>query len=112
MSQTLLFYTFAAVFEIAGCFAFWAVLRLHGSTWLLVPGLVSLVLFAVLLTKIDLDFAGRTYAAYGGIYITASLLWLWVVEDQQPDRWDLIGAGLCLAGALIILLGRHPTIGA
>jgi len=66
-------YIGAAMVEIAGCFAFWAWLRLGKSVWWLVPGIASLVLFAFLLTKIDSDFAGRAYAAYGGIYIAASL---------------------------------------
>lgn len=56
------------------------------------PGTVSLVLFAWALTRIDADFAGRAYAAYGGIYILASLVWMWAVEGSRPDRWDTIGA--------------------
>ncbi|MBI1425697.1 MAG: YnfA family protein [Gammaproteobacteria bacterium] len=103
----LAIYAAAAFFEIAGCFALWAVLRLGKSAWWTLPGLVSLLLFAVLLTRIDVDLAGRAYAAYGGIYIVASLAWLWVVESQAPDRWDLAGAGLCLVGALVILAGHH-----
>ncbi len=102
----LLVYAAAAGFEIAGCFAFWAVIRMHRTLWWIVPGLVSLVLFAVLLTRIDVNLAGRAYAAYGGIYIVSSLIWLWIVEGQAPHRWDLIGAGLCLVGTMIILLGR------
>ncbi|WP_431195154.1 YnfA family protein [Alloalcanivorax venustensis] len=71
----------------------------------LVPGLVSLVLFAWLLSLVDTDYAGRAYAAYGGVYIVMSLLWLWLVEQRAPDRWDLLGAGICLVGAGVILLG-------
>ncbi|GHE03952.1 membrane protein [Defluviimonas sp. 20V17] len=104
-------YAAAALFEIAGCFALWAILRLNRSVLWAIPGVVSLVLFAVLLTRIDLSLAGRAYAAYGGIYILASLAWLWAIEGQAPDRWDVIGAGLCLAGAVIILLGhRAPSV--
>ncbi|MBC7313671.1 MAG: hypothetical protein H5U11_14360, partial [Rhizobium sp.] len=73
-------YVGAALAEIAGCFAFWAWLRLDKSPLWLVPGIFSLALFAFFLTRIDSDFAGRAYAAYGGIYIAASLLWLWSVE--------------------------------
>lgn len=69
-------YVAAAVAEIAGCFAFWAWLRLDKTTWWTVPGIISLVLFAWLLTYIDGDFAGRAYTAYDGVYIAASLLWL------------------------------------
>ncbi|MBI1260628.1 MAG: YnfA family protein [Rhizobiales bacterium] len=102
---TLAIYVGAALAEIAGCFAFWAWLRLDRSPLWLGPGMASLALFAWLLTRIDSDFAGRAFAAYGGIYISASLLWLWTVESQRPDRWDVTGAAVCLVGAAIILWG-------
>jgi small multidrug resistance family-3 protein len=70
-----------------------------------IPGILSLVIFALALTRIDAVAAGRAFAAYGGIYIAASLFWLCVVEKITPDRWDLIGAGICLAGAAVILFG-------
>jgi small multidrug resistance family-3 protein len=98
-------YLLAAFAEIAGCFAFWAVLRLGRSAWWLVPGVLSLVLFAWLLTRVDAAFAGRAFAAYGGVYIAASLAWMWAVEGARPDRFDLIGAALCLGGAAVILFG-------
>jgi small multidrug resistance family-3 protein len=99
----------AALAEIAGCFAFWAWLRLGRSVWLLLPGTGSLLLFAGLLTLVDSSAAGRTFASYGGIYIVSSLLWLWLAEGQAPDRWDIAGAALCLAGSAIILFGRRLT---
>ena len=73
------------------------------SVWWLAPGMVSLALFAWLLTFVPSEAAGRTFAAYGGIYIVASLLWLWLVENRIPDRWDICGAAICLAGTAIIL---------
>jgi small multidrug resistance family-3 protein len=106
--KTLLIYSLAAVFEIAGCFAFWAWLRLNHSPFWLVPGIISLGLFAYLLTLVPSDAAGRAYAAYGAIYITASILWLFVVEKQIPDRWDIIGMLVCLFGAGIIVFGMRP----
>ncbi|MBB5520135.1 MULTISPECIES: YnfA family protein [Alphaproteobacteria] len=102
-------YIAAAVAEIAGCFAFWAWLRLHKSAVWLLPGMVSLAAFAFLLTRIDSDFAGRAYAAYGGIYIASSLAWLWLAEAQRPDRWDLTGAAICLFGAVVILFGPRSV---
>jgi small multidrug resistance family-3 protein len=102
---TIAAYLIAALAEIAGCFAFWAWLRLGRSAWWLVPGMASLALFAWALTRVEVEAAGRAYAAYGGVYIAASLAWLWAVEGLRPDRWDLIGAAVCLAGAAIILLG-------
>jgi small multidrug resistance family-3 protein len=97
-------YAAAAVAEIAGCFAFWAWLKLDRSPVWLGPGMVSLALFAYLLTLIDSPAAGRAYAAYGGIYIAASLVWLWTVEGVRPDRFDWVGVAVCLAGSAIILL--------
>jgi small multidrug resistance family-3 protein len=102
-------YVGAAVAEIAGCFAFWAWLRLGKPVWWLLPGMVSLALFAYLLTLVDASAAGRAYAAYGGIYIAASLGWLWAVERTWPDRWDVIGAAVCLVGAAIILFGPRAA---
>lgn len=107
---TLFAYMGAALAEIAGCFSFWAWLRLGKSPWWLVPGMASLALFAWLLTLVDSEAAGRAYAAYGGIYIIASLGWLWAVEGLRPDRWDAIGATVCLVGAGIILLRPRAAI--
>lgn len=101
----------AAFFEIAGCFAFWAWLRLGKSVLWTLPGVLLLILFALVLTRIDSAAAGRVFAAYGGVYIAASLVWLWAVERQAPDRWDLMGAAVCLVGAVIILLGPRATAG-
>jgi len=98
-------YLLAAFAEIGGCFSFWAWLRLEKSPIWLAPGIVSLVLFAWALTRIEADFAGRAYAAYGGVYILASLVWMWAVEGSRPDRWDAIGAAICILGASVIIFG-------
>ena len=102
-------YTAAAAAEISGCFAFWAWLRLGQPVYWLVPGIVLLIIFALLLTRISSGLAGRAFAAYGGVYIVASLLWMWGMEGNRPDRWDLAGAAVCLAGATMILLGPRET---
>ena len=102
---TFAIYAGAAVAEIAGCFAVWSWTRNGASALWLVPGLLSLALFAWFLTRADSDFAGRAYAAYGGVYIVAALLWLRAVEGQVPDRWDILGGAICLAGAAVILFG-------
>lgn len=109
MTRAFLIYAGAALGEIAGCFAFWAWLRLQQPIWWLIPGVASLALFAYLLTLIEASAAGRAYAAYGGIYIAASLIWLWVVEGVRPDRWDAIGAMICLVGAAVILFGPRSA---
>lgn len=105
---TWLAYAGAALAEIAGCFAVWAWWREGASAWWLLPGLASLALFAWALAQAGVDAAGRAYAAYGGIYVAASLLWLWVVEGQVPTGQDLAGAAICLAGAGVILAGAAP----
>ena len=107
--MTALIYIGAALAEIAGCFAFWAWLRMGRAPLWLVPGVASLILFAWLLTRVDSDAAGRAYAAYGGIYIVAALGWLWSVEGVRPDRWDGAGGAICLIGAAVILLAPRPA---
>ena len=98
-------YLLAAFFEIAGCFGFWMWLRRGRTPWWALAGVGSLVLFAALLTRVDSAYAGRAFAAYGGVYIVASLLWLWLIEGVRPDRWDTAGAVVCLVGAAVILWG-------
>ncbi|GAN77879.1 YnfA family protein [Acidisphaera rubrifaciens] len=104
---TIAAYAGAALAEIAGCFAFWAWLRLGRSALWVLPGAAALLLFAVLLTRVGSDAAGRAYAAYGGVYIATALLWLWAAEGTRPDRWDVLGAGLCLVGAAVIVLAHR-----
>ena len=104
------YYLLAAIAEIGGCFAFWAWLRLGKSVYWILPGMVLLGVFALLLTRIESMFAGRAFAAYGGVYIAASLVWLWAVEGQRPDRWDILGASVCLAGTVVILFGPRAQI--
>ena len=102
-ATTALIYAGAALAEIVGCFAFWAWLRQGHSPFWLLPGVASLIAFAWLLTLAPSDNAGRAYAAYGGVYIAASLLWLWLAEGQVPDRWDIVGGALAVVAAAVIL---------
>jgi small multidrug resistance family-3 protein len=103
VTANLLAFATAAILEIAGCFAFWVWLRRDASPFVAVLGIASLIGFALVLTRVDTAFAGRAYAAYGGIYIAASLFWLWIVERQRPSGSDLLGAGVALIGALLII---------
>jgi small multidrug resistance family-3 protein len=103
--MTAAIYCLAAIAEIAGCFAFWSWLKLGKPVWWLVPGIASLIAFAWLLTLVPASAAGRAFAAYGGVYIVASIVWMWTVERVAPDRFDMAGAVLCLAGATIIIAG-------
>lgn len=104
MLRTGLLYAAAAAAEIGGCYAVWAVMR-RGAAWgWLLAAAALLGGFAWLLARTDQQFAGRAYAAYGGVYVVASLVWLWAVEGDAPTRMDVLGAALVLAGAAVILI--------
>ena len=107
MRANVLVFVTAAFLEIAGCFAFWVWLRRGASPLVALIGVGSLVGFAVALARADSAFAGRAYAAYGGIYIGASLVWLWLAEGQRPSTTDLLGAAIAIGGALVIV-GMAP----
>ena len=96
-------FAFTALAEIIGCYLPWLVLKQNKPAWLLLPAAASLALFAWLLT-LHPTAAGRTYAAYGGMYIAVALLWLRFVDGIPLSRWDLAGAGLALAGMTVIAL--------
>lgn len=89
MIRNVLAFAAASTLETAGCFAFWIWLRQERSALYAAAGIASLLGFATILTRIDVQFAGRAHAAYGGVYIAASLVWLWAVENQQPTMMDL-----------------------
>lgn len=101
-------YTLAGLLEIAGAFTFWAWLRMGWSPLWLIPGMISLFAYAFILSKVEVDFAGRAYAAYSGFYLFLALLWLWLAEGHRPDRWDFIGSAIAVAGAVIIIFGPRP----
>lgn len=100
--QAPFLFVLTAVAEIAGCYLPYLWLRQGRPAWLLLPAALSLASFAWLLLLHPFA-AGRTYAAYGGVYVATALLWLRIVEGIQPDRWDLIGAGVSVAGMAIIV---------
>jgi small multidrug resistance family-3 protein len=106
VAKTLGLFVITAFAEILGCYLPYLWLRERGSPWLLLPAAVSLACFVWLLSLHPLP-AGRTYAAYGGVYVLTAMLWLWRIEGRAPDRWDLIGAGLALTGMSVIAFGPH-----
>jgi small multidrug resistance family-3 protein len=105
----MFWFALAALLELGGCYALWLWLREAKSpAWSLVA-VLALLGFAWALTKAPSPFAGRTFAAYAGVYLLGALLWLWLVDRVRPDPWDLLGASLSLVGAAIILYApRHP----
>jgi small multidrug resistance family-3 protein len=106
--KTLALFIVTAFAEIVGCYLPYRWLRQGGSRWLLVPAALSLSAFAWLLT-LHPAAAGRTYAAYGGVYVATAVLWLWLVEHKTPDRWDLLGAAVSIAGMCIIAFAPRPS---
>lgn len=102
MLRTLLLFAVTACAEILGCYLPWLWLKRDGSPWLLLPAAASLALFAWLLT-LHPDASGRIYAAYGGVYVSVALLWLWWVDGVRPTVWDAGGVALCLAGMAVIM---------
>lgn len=106
--QTFALFVLTAVAEILGCYLPYLWLKKGHSAWLLLPAALSLALFAWLLS-LHPTASGRVYAAYGGVYIGAALLWLWLVDGVRPSVTDLAGVGLCLTGMALIMAGsRHP----
>lgn len=106
MSFALAIYFLAALCEIGGCFSFWLVFRLSKSPLNLIWGVLLLLAFAYLLTKIDIEFAGRAYAIYGGIYIVSSLFWLFFIEKESLNLWDFLGTSFVFVGIFIMLFGN------
>ena len=106
--KTVLLFVVTAFAEIAGCYLPYIWLKQNGSPWLLLPAALCLALFAWLLT-LHPTAAGRTYAAYGGVYIAASIVWLWVVESIRPSVWDWVGSAVCIAGMAIIMFAPRQA---
>jgi small multidrug resistance family-3 protein len=105
--HTVLLFIATAVAELVGCYLPYLWLRRDGSPWLLVPSVLSLAVFAWLLT-LHPTASGRVYAAYGGVYVAMALLWLWLIDGVQPSRWDLVGGAVTLLGMAIIMFAPRP----
>ena len=103
LAKTAALFVVTAFAEIIGCYLPYLWLRQGRSAWLLLPAAMSLAVFAWLLA-LHPTASGRTYAAYGGVYISIALLWLWCVDGITPSRWDLVGVSLCLVGMAVIML--------
>lgn len=108
MIHTFGLFVLTAVAEIVGCYFPYLWLKEGKSAWLLVPAALSLTLFAWLLT-LHPTAAGRTYAAYGGVYIAVAIFWLWLVEGIRPTAWDIVGSVVALIGMGIIMLAPRPS---
>ncbi|KAA0227635.1 YnfA family protein [candidate division KSB1 bacterium] len=106
--KTIGLFILTAIAEIIGCYLPYLWLREGKSVWLLAPAAVSLALFAWLLS-LHPTAAGRVYAAYGGVYISAAIAWLWVVNGIKPTTWDIVGSVVALIGMAIIMFSPRPS---
>jgi small multidrug resistance family-3 protein len=100
----------AAVLELVGCYAIWLWLREQRSPLWIVLAVVSLLGFAAVLTRAATPYAGRAFAAYAGVYLLGALAWMRLMDGVRPDRWDILGACLSLAGAAVILYGPRSSV--
>jgi small multidrug resistance family-3 protein len=106
--KTFFLYLATALAEIVGCYLPYLWLKEGKSVWLLIPGAISLALFAWLLSLHE-TAAGRVYAAYGGVYVSAAIMWLWAVDGVRPTPWDIAGVLVALAGMGVIMF--QPRLG-
>ncbi len=108
VAKTVGLFVVTAVAEIVGCYLPYLWLRQGRSMWLLAPAAGSLALFVWLLT-LHPQAAGRTYAGYGGVYVAMALMWLWLVDGNPPDRWDLVGGAVAIGGMAIIVFAPRTA---
>ncbi|MFN8769387.1 MAG: YnfA family protein [Neisseriaceae bacterium] len=106
--KTILLFIFTAIAEILGCYLPYLWLNHGKSAWLLIPAGISLIIFAWLLT-LHPTAAGRVYAAYGGIYVTIAIIWLWGIEKITPSIYDIVGSIITIIGMLVIIWGNRAT---
>ncbi len=106
--KTVALFLITALAEIVGCYLPYLWLREGKSAWLLVPGALSLALFAWLLS-LHPTAAGRVYAAYGGVYVFMAILWLWAVDGIRPTGWDILGSAVALLGMAIIMFAPRSS---
>lgn len=107
LATTAGLFVVTALAEIIGCYLPYLYLKKNGAVWLLLPAALSLALFAWLLSLHPFE-AGRTYAAYGGIYVATAMLWLWLIQGQEPTLTDIIGSFVAIFGMMIIVMGAQP----
>ena len=105
----MLWFALAAFLELVGCYAIWLWLREAKSPLWILAAMIALLGFAAALTRAPAPYAGRTFAAYAGVYLLGALAWMILVDHARPDRWDLLGASLALLGAAIILYAPRTS---
>lgn len=102
IARAVSLFALAALAEIGGGYLMWRWLRVDAAWWIGVVGGIVLVAYGVIPTLQEESSFGRVYAAYGGVFVVASLLWGWWVDGHRPDRWDVVGAVIVLLGVAVI----------
>jgi small multidrug resistance family-3 protein len=109
--RSLSLFALAAVAEIGGAWLIWQGWREHRGLWWMAGGVIALGVYGfVAASQPEANF-GRILAAYGGVFVAGSLIWGMVVDGFRPDRWDLIGAGICLLGVAVIMYAPRAAAG-
>ncbi len=109
VAKSILLFVVAALAEIGGAWLIWQGVREHRGLLWIGAGVVALGLYGFVATLQPDAHFGRILAAYGGVFVAGSLAWGMVVDKFRPDRWDLIGAAICLVGVAIIMYAPRPT---
>jgi small multidrug resistance family-3 protein len=109
VARSLLLFVLAALAEIGGAWLIWQGWRENRGLWWIAAGVVALGAYGFVATlQPDANF-GRILAAYGGVFVAGSLAWGMVVDRFRPDRWDLIGAAICLLGVAVIMYAPRAS---
>lgn len=103
IARSIGLFVLAAILEIGGCWLVWQGLRAHRGWWWVAGGALALALYGAVATRQPSGDFGRVLAAYGGIFIAGSLAWGWAADGYRPDRFDAIGAAICLIGMAVII---------
>ncbi|OXS64447.1 small multidrug resistance family-3 protein [Bacillus sp. V-88] len=105
MINAIILFIFAGIAEIGGGYLIWLWLREGKPAYWGVAGGIALALYGVIATFQSFPSFGRVYAAYGGVFIVLSVLWGWGIDKKTPDLYDWVGAGICIVGVGVMLLG-------
>ncbi|MGW2279282.1 YnfA family protein [Streptomyces sp. NPDC001770] len=105
VARSAALFVVAALFEIGGAWLVWQGIREHrGWAWI-GAGVIALGVYGAVATLQSDDNFGRILAAYGGVFVAGSIAWGMVADGYRPDRWDVAGALICLAGMAVIMYG-------
>jgi small multidrug resistance family-3 protein len=103
VARSLALFALAALLEIGGAWLVWRGVRDRQGIVVVIAGVVALGLYGFVATFQPSGHFGRVLAAYGGVFVVGSLAWGTLLDGFRPDRWDLLGAAICLVGVAVIM---------